>query len=452
MSLETPLDPGPPEAQSTGAGWGFDVLYAVLAVLYAPMLLYRRLILRKDRFGGRQKRGHVPQRPEHPKRIWIHAVSVGEAKATNVLAKQLALDLPGAEVVFSTTTDTGQEVAKKLYGEERVFYFPLDFSRCVKRALDRVRPSLVILMELEVWPNFTAECAKRGIPVVVLNGRMTERSAARYRRGLWLVGSSFRRVRRWLMQDEAYAERILGMGVDPARVEVAGNVKYDDVETELEPGRREAVRRELGLAEDAQVLIGGSTHPTEEAALLGACRLLKPKYPRLRLILCPRHPHRLAEVEKEIAAHGHAVLKHSAVKARGPAALEELPEPARGDAVVLIDTMGELTRLYAGADIAFVGGSLIPHGGQNVMEPAGLGLACVYGPYMQNFGEAALILRDCDGAKLVEHAEALRATLDLLLSDAGGARAMGSRARAAFLQRQGATERCVGYIRKLLEG
>lgn len=447
-----PQDPGPPDpAEGSGASRRWDAVYGTLMVVGLPVLLYRRLVLRKDTEGGRQKWGHVPERPAHPKRIWIHAVSVGEAMATNVLVKRLRQDVPDAEIVFSTTTQTGQEVARKLYGAESVFYYPYDFTGAIRRSLDRTKPTLIVLMELEVWPNLTAEALARKIPVVVVNGRITERSMLRYKKGLWALGGSFRRVRRWLMQTDEYATRIKHLLVDPARIEVAGNVKYDDVETQpLAPEERAEARAMLGLPPEAAVLIGGSTHPSEEETLLGAYRLLREKFPALRLVLVPRHPHRLDEVEKAIGTHGFPAVRRSAIKEQGAAAFEKLPAETRDRAVVLVDTMGELKKIYKGTDLAFVGGSLIPHGGQNPMEPAGYGIPTIYGPYMHNFGEPVLILRDAQGGVMAENAPALTPALEKLLADPVAAKAMGQRAREAFLQRQGATAKVVAYLKTLL--
>lgn len=450
---ETFKDPGPPDtAGCKGATRGWDVLYALVAFVGAPVLLYRRFILKKDVEGRREKWGHVAERPAHPRRIWIHAVSVGEALATNVLVKRLREAMPDAEIVFSTTTQTGQEVARKLYGAEAVFYYPLDFSGAVKRCMDRVKPALIVLMELEVWPNLTAEAVARGIPVVVVNGRMTEKSGQRYKRAKWVLGAAFRRVRRWLMQTEEYALRVKHLDVNRERVEVTGNIKYDDVDTQpLTPQERAEARALLNLPADATVLIGGSTHPSEEETLLGAYRLLREKFPALRLALVPRHPHRLDEVEKATVSNGLPVVRRSAIKEHGAAAFEHIPEASRARAVVLVDTMGELKKIYKGCDLAFVGGSLIKHGGQNPMEPAGFGLPVVYGPFMHNFGEAVLILRDANGAVLVEQAAALTPALEKLLADPAAAKAMGARGREAFLQRQGATAKCVEYLKTLLE-
>jgi len=445
-------DPGPVPVAGHGASVAWDLLYGALALAGFPYLLWRRYARGKDREGWDQKLGRVPERPPHPRRVWIHAVSVGEARAAQVLDAALRREVPGAEVVFSTTTPTGQSVARDLYGAERVFYYPFDFSRSVRRALDRVKPRLIVLMELEVWPNLTAEAVARGIPVVVVNARLTERSARNYRRAWALLGPSFRRVRRWLAQSDEYAQRLESLGVAAERIEAAGNIKYDAVETKaLTDAERAAAREAQGFPPDARVLIGGSTHPGEEAALLAAYRLLRERFPGLRLILTPRHPHRLDEVQREIAAQGFPCVRRSDLKARGAEAYAALAPEDRARAVVLVDTMGELRGLYRAAEVAFIGGSLIPHGGQNVMEPAGMGLPTVYGPHMHNFAEAVEILKGCNGSVQVPDAAALPGAFGKLFADPAASHALGERARAAFLARQGATKRCVGYLKGLLD-
>ena len=438
-----------PLPRGAGASRSWDALYGGLCLAGLPFVLARRF--GKDRDGWREKWGHVAERAPHPQRIWIHAVSVGEAVAARSLVQELQAQCPAAEVVLSTSTRTGQEVARQRYGAERVFYFPYDFSTSVRRSFERVKPSLLVLMELEVWPNVTAEAVARGVPVLVVNGRISERSFGRYRSATWLLGGSFRRVHRWLMQNEEYARRVERLGVEAERVEVAGNVKYDAVDTApLTLQARAEARADLGLSADAPVLMGGSTHPSEETALLDACRQLQERFPGLRLVLAPRHPERLSEVEREITARGLVCLRRSAQKSAGAPAPESSAQDPRASAVVLVDTMGELNRLYRAADVAFVGGSLIPHGGQNVMEPAGLGLPAVYGPHMANFAEAVLILKECEGGVQVEDGAALTVALQNLFSDPRQAQALGQRARAAFLSRQGATAKCVAHVKRLL--
>lgn len=445
-------DPGPPAACRAGASVAWDILYAVGLGIGFPYLLWRRWARGKDKGTSKQKLGHIPARDPGRARIWIHAVSVGEVRAAEPLCQALDRELPEVEIVISTTTGTGQEVARQLRGAERVFYYPYDFSRAVRRAFERARPTVAALMELEVWPNFTAEAAARGVPVVVVNGRITERAARRYRLAGPLLRPSFRRVRRWLMQNEEYAQRIRELGVEPQRLEVAGNIKYDAIDTRLPAeSQRADARRSLGLSPQARVIMGGSTHPGEDEALLDAYLALRAGFPGLHLVLVPRHPHRLGPVEQAIRARGLACLRRSAFKADGRRALDAIPAEQHGSMVVLLDTLGELGRLYCAAEVAFVGGSLIPHGGQNVLEPAGLGLPVIHGPHMHNFADAVQILKDCEGSVQVRDGPRLRDALERLLSDPSQAQAMGQRARAAFLKRQGAAARCVAYLRRLLE-
>jgi 3-deoxy-D-manno-octulosonic-acid transferase len=419
-----------------------DFLYLAAAVLLTPYFLWRRFVKRKQSASWRSKLGYVGERSGGVPRVWIHAVSVGEAVAAETLVKALRQMRPDLDVVISTTTTTGQEVAVKRYGAEKVFYYPLDLSCAVKRSLNRVKPSLLVLMELEVWPNMTAEAVRRGIPVVVVNGRATERAARRYRRFWFLVGPSFRRVQRWLVQSEEYAARLRDLGVDAQKIEVSGNLKYDALDTALDPDARAGLRAKLGIAPDAPVLVGGSTHPTEETALLAAYKQLRGgQHPELRLILAPRHPERAAAVESEITSAGFPCLRLSTLRA------SNTQDSALGTqhSVLLVDTVGELKGMYKAADVAFVGGSLIPHGGQNVMEPCGLGVPVVHGPHMHNFKEALEILRSCNGSVEVAR-DGLPAAVEQLLRDRAAAQAMAGRAREAFLRQQGAARRAAEYL------
>jgi len=424
-----------------------DLLYGLAGLLLVPYFLYRRFIKRKQSAGLGRKLGLAPLREMGRKRVWIHAVSVGEAAAAETLIKTLRAEIPGIDTVVSTTTVTGQDVAAKKYGAENVFYYPLDFSFAVKRALNAVQPSVLVLMELEVWPNMTAVCVKRGIPVIVVNGRVTERAAARYKRFWFLVGPSFKRVKHWLAQTEEYATRLRELGVDEGRIEIAGNIKYDAIDTALQAGERELLRAKLGLSIDAPVLLGGSTHPTEEAELLKACKDLRRWMPGLRLILVPRHPERTPDVEKEIVQAGFTPVRLSSLRAGVAPPLPDGNDAGR--TVLLVDVVGELKGMYKLADAAFIGGSLIPHGGQNIMEPCGLGVPTLHGPHMHNFNDAMEILRGCNGSIEVSR-ETLGVELGNVFRDLGAYRRMAGRAREAFLQRQGATARTVGYLKGLL--
>ncbi len=423
---------------SRGASKLFDLLYLGLAALLLPYFIYRRFKGKKSAPWS-TKMGRVPERKSGVRRIWIHAVSVGEATAAEPLVKALKATLPDADIVVSTTTVTGHAVAEKRYGAENVVFYPHDFSWTVRRFLDRIKPSIVVLMELEVWPNMTAEAVARDIPVLVVNGRITERSAKRYKLGWRLVSGAFLRATRWLVQTDEYAARLKNLGVDPARIEVAGNIKYDAVDTAPpDPAQRIALRHELGIDENAPVLIGGSTHPSEEAALLGAYKKLRAgTCPSLRLILVPRHPERFDGVEAEINAAGETCVRRSTTR------VSNLAAP-----VILVDTMGELKRMYSAADVAFVGGSLIPHGGQNVMEPCGMGVPVCHGPHMHNFNDAMEILRACKGSVELSGGD-IAPALERLFTHRDEALAMAARARGGFLKKQGATARAVETIREL---
>ncbi|MFH0938014.1 MAG: glycosyltransferase N-terminal domain-containing protein [Planctomycetota bacterium] len=432
---------------SRGASIWLDALYLLAAGLLIPYFIYRCLIKKKSSAPLRSKLGYIPERDNVP-RVWIHAVSVGEAPAAETLFKALKRHRPELDVVVSTTTVTGQSVAVKRYGENHSFYYPLDLSCSVKRALDRVKPSALVLMELEIWPNMISEATARDIPVVVVNGRITERSFARYRRFWFLVGNSFRCVQHWLMQSDEYAARLKALGVEPARITIAGNIKYDAVDIEpTDLATRAALRESLGIALDAPVLIGGSTHPTEETALLAAYTYLRNgSAPRLRLILVPRHPERIKDVLAEIAAAGYAAILQSELKEKGLVACLAALSPEKKDSCVLvINTVGELKSMYRAADAAFIGGSLIPHGGQNIMEPCGLNVPVLHGPYMHNFNDAMSILRACQGAREVTR-ETLISALEKLLANRQDAAAMAARAREGFLKAQGATEQAAQYV------
>lgn len=438
----------------------------LLDTLLAPVLgghyLYHRL--RTDKYGpdAGEKWGNVPPRSGDGPCLWIHAVSVGESIAAKPLIEGFATRHPEYDLRISTTTATGRAVAGKRYGAGRVFYYPLDLSWCVRRVLRRVRPSLLVLMELEVWPNLLSMAERAGLPVVVANCRITERSARGFRKGGALARGMLRRVALWLSQSEAYTARLVGLGVDPARVRTVGSLKYDAIPIEIDDRERARYRRLLGAGGAAAgdgasgasghagaetdrvrpILVAGSTHPSEETAVLASARhLWAHGYPDLRVALAPRHPERLDEVEAEARAVG-AVVRRGALG-------EDRPADAP---IVLVDTMGELGKLYAAADLVFVGGSLIDHGGQNMMEPCGLGRPTIMGPSDHNFAEPAAVLAEADGLCRIADATELPAACAALLADPEAAAAMGARARTALVRRRGATARSLEALDALLQG
>ncbi len=411
-----------------------DLVYCLTLV---PHYLYHRLVTRKYGPDAWEKLGGVPARSGGKKCLWVHAVSVGETMAARTIIEAFEQAHPDWEIRLSTTTATGREVARKRFGEDRVFYCPLDLSWMVKRVFRRIRPDLVVLMELEVWPNFLVVAEEWSVPVVVANCRITEKSLRGFERLGNLARKMLNRVRLWLAQSEEYASRLRSLGIPAERVAVVGSVKYDTVPTELDEGIRAEYRALFGV-DGAPLLVAGSTHPGEETAVLRACKALwEGDFPDLRVVLVPRHPERLDAVEREAAGFA-AVRRRSGLSAKTPA---DAP-------VVLLDTMGELAKVYAAADLVFVGGSLIEHGGQNIMEPCGLARPTVMGPSCYNFDEAVETLRGCDGYRPVEADDALAAAFAELLRAPETAAAMGRRARKALLGRQGATTRTI----ELLDG
>jgi len=430
---------------------GYDIAWGALLGASAPVWLLvpkaRRKVLRA--LSERMGRG-VSRDVSAGPAVMIHAVSLGEIDATRSLVRQLADARPDLRFVISTTTDTGSARARELYGADpkvTLIRYPLDFSAAIARVLDGLRPSLVVLMELEVWPNFLLHCERRGIPAVLVNGRLTESSYRNYRRGKPIVAPMFRRLAGVCAQDETYGKWFVDLGAPPQRVRVTGTMKFD---TAPPPGGltgAEDLARALGLRPGAErVWVCGSTGPGEEELVLARYATLRGRFPDLRLVLVPRHPERFNEVADLIARNGFGLIRRSVTDTPGPAP----------SAVVLGDTTGELTRFYALADVVFVGRTLVDLGprqrGSNMIEPAALAKPVVVGPWTQNFADAMRHFRNADAIKVVDDAASLERAVEEVLSARGEAVAMGRRAREVVLRQQGATARNVEVILRHLAG
>lgn len=412
-----------------------DFAYYGGLLLAGPFLLYKvaRKRGRRHLAGLPERLGECERRAGQRPCIWIHGVSVGEIRAARTLVEAIERDLPEFEVVLSTTTSTGQEVAKRDYPGKRVIYFPIDFSWAVAKVFRAVRPDVVVLVELEIWPNFLQEAHRRRIPVALVNGRISAKSFRGYRlvRG-WLF-DPIGKIGQFFVQTQRYAERFAHLGIPQRQIHVTGSVKYDQLQApeETDPA---AIRADLGVREDDLVLMGGSTHPSEEAALLRAYLALREEFPRLRLVLVPRHTERTVEVAA-LVRRELPLARRTERKASGAR------EPLAEGEVLLVDTVGELGRLYSCADLVFVGGSLIPHGGQNMLEPVMYGKPTLFGPHWDNFKEPVERLLAAEGAREVKDGGELLEASRELLRDAEAARAMGERGREAMIAAQGATER-----------
>jgi 3-deoxy-D-manno-octulosonic-acid transferase len=422
----------------------YNLALVVALVVSAPWWLFRMATTQKYREGLLERLGMVRKGlilHDKPQVIWLHAVSVGEVLAVSRLVKELDAALPDYWIVISTTTRTGQTLTRERFGASRVFYCPLDLPWAVRAYLNALQPRLLILAETEFWPNLLSGCFRRGIPVAVVNARISDRSWPRYRRlrGLWKPFLS--RLCRVLAQSQIDADRLKAIGCLPERVTVAGNLKFD-VRAAQEADATIELKR---LAGGLRLVVAGSTLEGEEAALLEVWPRLLEADPQLVMVLAVRHPERFAAVVALLESSGIPWVRRSDWRSKQA---ESLPPLAPGT-IVLLDTIGELASVYSLASVAFVGGSLIPAGGHNPLEPAQFGVPIVMGPHYFNFRAITEDLIAHDAICITEKEKLAKVLVDLLC-DRTEAKAMGERAREVFHSQAGATARCVDAIKALL--
>ena len=442
--------------------WIADLCYLLAGLLYLPVALYNALIVGKNRHGWGERFGMVRAFAPPKPRIWVHAVSLGEINCTPRLAEELHRRLPDHEIVFSTTTDTGFARAVQLYGRDHVFRFPLDFSPVIARTLRRVDPSLILLIELEVWYNLIRMAAQRGIPVAVVNGRLTTQSARRFRRLGGLLRPMFRKLTWVGAQDEAIAARFRALGVPDDRVDVTSSLKWDSAVIADQIDGDRLLAQAMGMTLERPLWVCGSTGPGEETIILDAYRQLLHGWPTLAhgvqgdlgkgggigspmLAIVPRKPERFDEVARVIEHAGFACVRRSS-HADGRDA-PETPESA----VFLGDTMGELRKFYSLADVSFVGRSLVPMGGSDPMEVAALGKPIVVGPHTENFQLPVTALATADAIRIVESPHDLASVIGTILGGTSLGSALGARAREVVIRNQGATQRTADRVVSLLD-
>ncbi|MGI9246127.1 MAG: lipid IV(A) 3-deoxy-D-manno-octulosonic acid transferase, partial [Steroidobacteraceae bacterium] len=417
------------------------IAYRLLLWLLLPLLAlhdgWRSLRHADERGRLAQRLGFAPH-PGSRDTVWIHAVSVGEVQAAAALVRALRRAHPALPITVSTVTATGAARARALFGDLGIghCYLPYDLPGAVRRFLDRVTPQAAIMLETELWPSLYAELARRHVPVVVGSARLSLRSVGRYRRLATLVRATLAGVTVGA-QTATDAERFIAIGADPVRVHVTGNIKYDLEIPAAQVAAGQALRRDWGA--ERPVWIAGSTHEGEEAAALAAHAALRARQPNALLLLVPRHPQRFEAVSSLLHRRGTPFAQRSAA---------QLPQAA--DPVLLVDTVGELQMFYAAADIAFVGGSLVPVGGHSLLEPAALALPVLSGPHTHNGQETASLLQQAGALRIVRDADELaRALLDWSAAP-GAARAAGERGRAATAANRGAVERLLELVEPLL--
>ena len=435
---------------------GYDIAYGLGLGLAAPYWVLKASARRKVLKAFRERMGRVEPRHAEPSEpaVMIHAVSLGEMNATRAMVARLREARPGLRFVISTTTETGLNRGAELYGSAadcHLIRYPLDFTPAVARVLDRLKPAVVVLMELEVWPNFLRQCERRGIPVLLVNGRLTAGSYRNYRWARPVTASMFRRLALVCAQDQSYADRFIALGAPPERVRVTGTMKFDTAQVADRIDGADSLARAVGLDPATErVWVCGSTGPGEEQIALDAYRSLLPTFPTLRLVIVPRHPERFDDVAQTIARAGFTVVRRSqpAPNSSSMSPHSSLPP------VVLGDTMGELRKFYSLADVVLVGRTLVDLGarqhGSDMIEPAALAKPVVVGPFTGNFAEVMHAFRAAGAMAEVRGPGELAGAVGRLLGDAPGSAGMARRAQDVVRREQGVTQRHVEHILRRL--
>jgi 3-deoxy-D-manno-octulosonic-acid transferase len=419
------------------------ILYTLLLYLLVPLVLLRLAWrgLRAPAYWRRwpERFGFI-EPPPGERVIWIHAVSVGEVQAAVPLVRALLEKYPAYSLLLTTVTPTGSARVTALFGEEVAHvYAPYDLPGVVQRFFQRARPQLAIVMETELWPNLFHACRTRQVPLLLVNARLSARSVAGYRRVKPLVAQTLENVTEIAAQGEADAARFVQLGAPPERITVSGNLKF---EQRIPPGlleRAAVLRRDWGT--DRPVWVAASTHEGEDEQLLEVFKKLRESFAKCLLVLVPRHPERFAAVAELCRQHGLNIVLRSERR------------PCESDTQVFVgDSMGELPLFLAAADVAFVGGSLVPHGGHNLLEPAALGVPVASGPHMFNFTEICELMLQAGACEVVGNGDELAATLGRWLADENERHRVGERGRQVVEKNRGALQTVLTMIDRHLPG
>ncbi|OGP53752.1 MAG: hypothetical protein A2162_10985 [Deltaproteobacteria bacterium RBG_13_52_11b] len=422
----------------------YNILLTFLLILTSPYFLFRSLFQEKFRRAWLQRLGFF-QNPSFQGPIWVHAASVGEVFCSIPLLRKIKKEFPHSRIVFTTITSTGNEAAKTHVPEaDRVFFLPIDHPLIMRRAVEKIQPSLLLLAETELWPNLLRSCGKKGIPVVLFNGRISQRSFRRYFRFKFFFKECLKYISLFLMQTEEDRKRIVEIGGGSQRARTAGNLKFDQTFPSFTQEALARIRKTLGLRGSEKILIAGSTHSGEEEILVSLYKELKEMTPPLVLILAPRHLERLEEVEGILKKESLSWARRTSLSPDAGQSDPKHPE------VILLDTMGELMSIYSLGTLVFVGGSLVPIGGHNPLEPLFFHKCVLFGPYMFNFLEISTRLIEDGGAIQVSGKEDLFSQLKRLLFDEVARKEAGEKGYRFLRKHQGATERMFEEIRPFL--
>ncbi|CAN5421778.1 3-deoxy-D-manno-octulosonic acid transferase [soil metagenome] len=429
----------------------YSILMTIAFIVLLPRFIFDAIFKGKYAAGFKQRMGFVPRLESKGKKVvWIHCVSVGESNAARPLIQRIKDDFPNCRIVVSTTTRSGQKLARSIFADiaDVVIYFPFDWKSTVRRSLRRIKPSVVLLMETEIWFNFIRETNRRRARIAIVNGRLSEKSFRRYGYIKRFIRRLFGKLDMALMQEKADATRLMSLGLRASKVKVTGNLKFDHNVEEHETALTNEFRDRFGISPDAPLIIAASTHAPEEEWILNAFKeVWKSSGANLpRLMIAPRHPERFGEVVNSIKGTGFTWVKRSEAESSRDKVAE----------VILLDSIGELRAAYPLAEIVFVGGSLIPHGGQSIFEPAAAGRAIVTGPHTANFEAAVSEFLDRDALiQLPSVAEKeivpkLVATFGDLLKDSVQRKQLGKNAHEVMDNNRGAVDRTIEFLTPLL--
>lgn len=427
----------------------YNLLLTLLSPVAAGYLLYRLMAMGKSREGLGERFGAAPDLgpPGPDGRVWIHAVSAGETVAAAPVVRELRARAPELEVIVSSITPAGHAQARRLIpAASRWLYFPFDFVLCVECALSRARPDVFVAVETEIWPNFLYAARRRGVRTVLVNGRFSDRGFRRASRLRPVYRWALASIERFAMQSALDRERGIALGAIPERLQIVGNTKFDQHVPRLSAEEAAAVRDGFGWEPGRPLWIAGSTHPGEEEQILDAYTAVLPAVPDLALMIAPRHVERADEIVSLLRARGMAVVRRTAVRSGADAG----PADRRPDAVALLDTVGELASFYALADVVFVGGSLIPKGGHDILQPLFHGKPTLFGPHMHNQRDMTSLALNAGAVLQVADATVLAEQVRRLLTDAPARAALRTGADQLLAANRGAAARSAEVILEML--
>ena len=426
----------------------FDSLYLTASLLGSPYLLFKILTSKRYRSGLDQRFGIISERLSSKPGIWVHGASVGEVITAKSIIERIDEEFPEWETFISATTNTGFSVAERNFSNKNVFYFPLDLSWITEKVILKKSPNFILLIELEVWPNFLISAFKNNIPVIVVNGRISNKSVKAYR-AISRISKDFRNSlinekNVFCARTELDAQRFRDIGIPGKRIFVTGTMKYDNIPTHIDENISKELAELFHINDDDLVLVGGSTHAGEEEILIRVFERLNKTFPNLKLILVPRHVERTKDVSRLIEKTGFVpVLKTEVERSR-------YKWQNTNREIILIDTVGDLEKVYSISNFVFVGKSLVPSGGQNMMEPAGMGNPVIFGPHTFNFNEEVDLLLKNSAAKVVKTEEELLETIEFFINNPDVAKEMGLKAQRVVNEKRGATDRNIEIIRNII--